>query len=273
MKAKGWSIPKTTEVVLKLLREQLGLGPGSDWSGLKSGRIADVGTGRGHFSHVLGEALSASKLVPAEHISPTDILPESFEVEGLVCQKTEPDGRLPFDDGCFDAVISIEVIEHVEDQFAFWRELLRIAKPGAPVIVTTPNTHNVNSRVRNLTWGFPLLYNPLPHGVHDPRLLGGHIHPVSPYFLAYGALRANATAIEFCGDRQKSSAVALFLLLWPFFVIGKLKNFGRMQRKAPEFAAENKPWIDALCGPELLFARTAILTCKKKPEPKQLPTQ
>ena len=263
MKAKGWSIPKTTEVVLELLRAGLGLSAEAGWSALGSRRIADVGTGRGHFAHVLGEALGAAGLKPADHIAPCDLLPESFEVEGLTCLKTEPDGRLPFADNSFDAVVSIEVIEHVEDQFAFWRELLRIAKPGGFVVVTTPNTHNVNSRVRNLTWGFPLLYNPLPHGVHDPRLLGGHIHPISPYFLAYGALRAEATDIEFHGDRRKSSAVALYALLWPLFVIGKLKNFGRMQRKAPAFAAENAPWIDALCGHELLFARTAILTCRK----------
>jgi len=263
MKAKGWSIPKTTEVVLELLRTSLGLGAGSDWSGLQGKRLVDVGTGRGHLAHVLGEAARTSGLQPADHITACDLMPESFEVEGITCHKTEADDRLPFDDGTFDAVISIEVIEHVEDQFAFWRELLRIAKPGAPVIVTTPNTHNVNSRVRNLTWGFPLLYNPLPHSVHDPRLLGGHIHPVSPYFLAYGALRAEAVEIAFHGDRRKSSAVVLSVLLWPLFVIGKWKNFGRMKRKAPVFAAENKPWVDALCGTELLFARTAILTCRR----------
>lgn len=263
MKAKGWSIPKTTEVVLELLREGLGLGPGSDWSGLEDKLLVDVGTGRGHLSHVLSQALAASDLKPADHIAACDLIPDSFEVEGITCHQTEADGRLPFDDATFDAVISIEVIEHVEDQFAFWRELLRIAKPGALVIVTTPNTHNVNSRLRNLTWGFPLLYNPLPHGVHDPRLLGGHIHPVSPYFLAYGALRAGAVEIDFHGDRRKSSAVALFALLWPLFVIGKAKNFGRMKRKAPELAEENRPWVDALSGTELLFARTAILTCRR----------
>jgi SAM-dependent methyltransferase len=263
MKAKGWSNPKTTEVVLELLRKGLGLGTGTDWSGLAGRRIADVGTGRGHFCHVLGLLLETSGLAPADHLAPCDLLPESFEVEGLVCHETRADGRLPFDDHSLDAVVSIEVIEHVEDQFAFWRELLRIAKPGAPIVVTTPNTHNVNSRVRSLTWGFPLLFDPLPHGVHDPRLLGGHIHPVSPYFLAYGALRADAVEIGFHGDRRKSSAVALFCLLWPLFVIGKAKNFGRMKRKAPEFARENEPWVTALCGTELLFARTAILACRK----------
>jgi 2-polyprenyl-3-methyl-5-hydroxy-6-metoxy-1,4-benzoquinol methylase len=36
-------------------------------------------------------------------------------------------------------VVSVETIEHLENPRAFLRELARIARPGAPVIVTTPN--------------------------------------------------------------------------------------------------------------------------------------
>lgn len=263
MSAKGWSIPKTTEVVLRLLREGLGLSPSGDWSDFDGLSVVDVGAGRGHLSSVLGEALLAAGLEPKAHVFACDLLPVSFEYGAIECHQTSTDGRLPFDDASFDAVVSVEVIEHVEDQFAFLAELLRIAKPGAPVIVTTPNTHNLNSRVRNLTWGFPLLFDPLPHGVHDPRLLGGHIHPIAPYYLAYAALRAGLGDIEFHGDRRKSSALVWYVFLWPFLLLGRLKNGGRIQRKNPELAAENAPWIDAVCGTEMLLARTAILSCRR----------
>jgi 2-polyprenyl-3-methyl-5-hydroxy-6-metoxy-1,4-benzoquinol methylase len=38
-----------------------------------------------------------------------------------------------------DAVVSLETIEHLENPWAFVRGLVRIAKPGAWVVVTTPN--------------------------------------------------------------------------------------------------------------------------------------
>ena len=81
-------------------------------------------------------------------------------------------------------------VEHVEDPFAFVRELARIARPGAKVIVTTPNVLSLPSRVRTLVWGFPELFDPLPLAGADERLLTGHIHPIAPYYLALTALRA-----------------------------------------------------------------------------------
>ncbi len=46
-----------------------------------------------------------------------------------------------------DLVTSIEVIEHVENPRALMRELVRIAKPGARVIVTTPNQLSLLSKL------------------------------------------------------------------------------------------------------------------------------
>jgi SAM-dependent methyltransferase len=100
-----------------------------------------------------------------------------------------------------------QVIEHVEDQFSFLRELARVTKPGGLVIVTTPNVLNLNSRVRNLVWGFPCLYDLLPLDDQDIRFMGGHIHPISPYYLAYTAMRAELTDIRLCSDRTKHSAI------------------------------------------------------------------
>lgn len=266
MKAKGWSNTKTTQVVLRLLREGLGLPGSSDtWSDFAGFTVCDVGSGRGHLPHVLGQQLASGGLDPAAHIFACDLIPASFEAEGIACHQTAPDGTLPFPDGHFDAVVSVEVIEHVEDQFAFLRELLRIAKPGAPVIITTPNTHNINSRVRSLTWGFPLLYDPLPHGVHDPRLLGGHIHPIAPYFLAYTALRAGLVEMSFHADRKKASGRILLTLFWPLIALGRAKNAVRLQRKQPAIAAENADWMRACNSSDMLLSRTTVLACRRPP--------
>ena len=42
-------------------------------------------------------------------------------------------------DACADAVVSVETIEHLENPRAFVRELVRLARPGGWVVVTTPN--------------------------------------------------------------------------------------------------------------------------------------
>ncbi len=164
MKAKGWSNPKTSETVFRLLDAEL------DW---KTARVADVGAGRGALSYRLSEFLrDEQQLEPREHVFPCDLIPASFEVETLECRQTGADGRLPFEDAHFDATISIEVIEHVEDQFAFLRELVRITKPGGLIVVTTPNTLQMGSRLRTLATGFPTLFDPLPLAVraHPPDL-------------------------------------------------------------------------------------------------------
>ena len=48
-------------------------------------------------------------------------------------------GRTPLADDCADVVVSVETIEHLENPRAFMRELVRVAKPGGLIVVTTPN--------------------------------------------------------------------------------------------------------------------------------------
>jgi 2-polyprenyl-3-methyl-5-hydroxy-6-metoxy-1,4-benzoquinol methylase len=64
------------------------------------------------------------------------------------------DRDLPWPDQTFDAVVSTEGIEHLENHFSFLREMGRILKPGGVLILTTPNITALRSRVRFLGSGF-----------------------------------------------------------------------------------------------------------------------
>jgi 2-polyprenyl-3-methyl-5-hydroxy-6-metoxy-1,4-benzoquinol methylase len=45
----------------------------------------------------------------------------------------------PFEDSYFDAVVSVEVIEHLDDSTAFLKEIHRLLKPGGVFVCTTPS--------------------------------------------------------------------------------------------------------------------------------------
>jgi 2-polyprenyl-3-methyl-5-hydroxy-6-metoxy-1,4-benzoquinol methylase len=96
---------KVLEIVLPLLE------PGV--------RVADIGAGEGFFSQLLGEHVKSKlRLEPAEVITACDIFPEYFGTPTCRASRFSPDGRLPYDDESINIACSLEVIEHVEDQFA-----------------------------------------------------------------------------------------------------------------------------------------------------------
>jgi SAM-dependent methyltransferase len=66
--------------------------------------------------------------------------------------------RIPFADNTFDAVLSQHVLEHVERPWETAAELLRVAKPGAPLLSTVPYVCPVH--------GFPYhFFNMTPGGL------------------------------------------------------------------------------------------------------------
>ena len=46
--------------------------------------------------------------------------------------------QLPFGDACFDLVICSEVLEHIPDHQTAMHELVRVLKPGRPLVISVP---------------------------------------------------------------------------------------------------------------------------------------
>lgn len=55
--------------------------------------------------------------------------------------------KFPYEKDFFDAAISIEVLEHLENPFHFTREVHRILKPNGIFIFTTPNPSHIFNKI------------------------------------------------------------------------------------------------------------------------------
>ena len=227
-------------------------------------RVLDLGAGEGYFSQILGEHVRERfHREPAEIVCACDAVPELFRYDAVCCDAVGENGRLPYADATFDLVCSLEVIEHVEDQFGFVREAFRVLKPGGTLLLSTPNVLNMNSRWRTLHSGFAQLFDPLPLDRRDIVHTSGHIHPVSYYYLAYAVQSAGFRDIAVHFDHFKRSAVFQLVLFGPAILIGRAGFLLRMGRKRPREMAANRKLVSAMNSLAMLTSRSVIVAAKK----------
>jgi len=105
-------------------------------------RLLDVGCGSG------GPALRLAATTGTSVVG-VDVLEEGVatatrlaEEQGLAdlarFLRVDASGRLPFEDGSFDAVISIDVMCHLPNRLDILREWHRVTAPGAQILFTDP---------------------------------------------------------------------------------------------------------------------------------------
>jgi SAM-dependent methyltransferase len=97
-----------------------------------SPRVLDAGCGTGR------NLVDLARLGPAEGVDASEDAVEFCRRRGLEDVKRAELGALPFEDGRFDVVVATDVIEHIEDDAGALRELRRVARPGARLVVTVP---------------------------------------------------------------------------------------------------------------------------------------
>jgi SAM-dependent methyltransferase len=83
-----------------------------------------------------------------------DLDPDAEARLGHAFAKMDLNAATPWPEQSFDAIFSTEGIEHLENHFAFLREMCRILKPGGVLVLTTPNITALRSRVRFFGSGF-----------------------------------------------------------------------------------------------------------------------
>lgn len=112
------------------------------------GRVLNAGAGRGGISRLLHDA--------GYGVTSIDLHPDHFAAEGLECGYADLLQPLPFEAESFDTVIAVEVMEHLENPWLFFREAVRVLRPEGAFIFSSPNPANFASRLAFVSEGvFP----------------------------------------------------------------------------------------------------------------------
>ncbi len=101
-------------------------------------RVAEVGCGGGHGTAQLSAA-------GATHVDGFDIdavavsHAQSTHGSDRLAFHAAPADALPVEDDSYDLVVSLETIEHIEDDLGYIREVSRMIRAGGTLLCSTPN--------------------------------------------------------------------------------------------------------------------------------------
>jgi methionine biosynthesis protein MetW len=158
-------------------------------------RCLDVGCGDGRAGG-LGLRPYGAEYVGVD-ISQTAI--EAARARGLTALRIDDSASLPFPDDHFDAVICLEVLEHLWNPRATVNEIWRVLKPGSVLIATTPNVAYWRRRVDLALLG---RWNPFGYNLAVEQPWGDpHIRFFNPGSLRRLLAMCAFDAIEVAGHR------------------------------------------------------------------------
>ena len=158
------AMPGVHESVLKMLKAHVA----------PPAPIVDLGGGSGAFALLSRDA--GYNVVVADIAPPSDL--------DLPVQQLDLDASPSYADALgkrFDAIVAIEVIEHLENPYQFLKKAHALLKPDGVLIVTTPNVVDLDSRrqflIQGDLWLFP---RGCVSGLRQGRL--GHL-TILPYWM------------------------------------------------------------------------------------------
>jgi len=105
--------------------------------------VLEVGCGEGYGAALLAQKVS--RIIGLD-IDEATLSHAAGKYASEKCSFQFYDGKkLPFRTGIFDAAVSFQVIEHVQDDRAYLAEIARVLKPQGRLLLTTPNrTYRLN---------------------------------------------------------------------------------------------------------------------------------
>jgi 2-polyprenyl-3-methyl-5-hydroxy-6-metoxy-1,4-benzoquinol methylase len=214
-------------------------------------RILDVPCGQGFLTRALLDAGFDAWAADLAGHDQRVIPPDRFRAADAV-------SRLPWPEAHFDAVVSVEGIEHLENKYSFLREVGRVLAAGGALVITTPNTVSLRSRVRFFGSGFFHRDSiPLREDRPDPL---HHINLSTFADLRY-ALHTTGFRLVHVTHTHVKPVSALYAGFIPWMWIYTLVAFRK--EKDPLQRAHNRDIRSTLFSPSLLFGENVMLIARK----------
>jgi SAM-dependent methyltransferase len=164
------------------------------------GRVLDFGVGTGAFSLALAGKVAAPLRIEGVELSPSVILRASLNLDraGVETRLHLRDAKdLPFEENTFDAVIGAPVLEHLDDPFAGLSEMVRVLKPGGPLVVVATRRGVPDAPLRP-TWRHEhIAKDQLMVGMEGAGLIGVRAYP-----LLTGGPLARRTSVTCVGFKE-----------------------------------------------------------------------
>lgn len=110
------------------------------------GTLVDVGCGSGRLWTFLRDRFE-------RYVGVDAVRYDGFPADGEFVPADLDSGQLPVEPGSADVAVAVETVEHLENPRALMRALVRLARPGGWVLVTTPNQLSLLSRATLLARG------------------------------------------------------------------------------------------------------------------------
>jgi ubiquinone/menaquinone biosynthesis C-methylase UbiE len=240
----------TDHILLAVVRACTGLG--------KLPKHLDIGAGTGQLISML--ALQHPEMQSSACDGASGLMQhpgQSVEVVNL------DHADLPYPDASFDLVTCTEVVEHLENFRAVVRQMHRVTKPGGYVVITTPNSLNLQSRLRFMAIGFWNLFGPLPVGRLENYSTDGHISPISYFYLCHALAESGFQVQQFEIDKIQRSALPKLLLWWPWIKLMGMGLFFREKNRHHTITPANQDFVANINSLKMLLGRTIVVTAKR----------
>jgi ubiquinone/menaquinone biosynthesis C-methylase UbiE len=106
-------------------------------------RVLEVGCGTGNYISAIQEIAGCD----AWGIDPSEGMLSNAMARGVPVTFGPGSGEsIPFEDESFDLVFSVDVIHHVQDRAAYYREGMRVLRPGGKICTVTDSEEIIRAR-------------------------------------------------------------------------------------------------------------------------------